>query len=439
MSKKTLSTRPYKGTRDFYPEDYRVHQYMFDVIRTVLYRFGYEEYMAPLLEETDLYRAKSGEEIVNEQTYSFEDRGGRDLTIRPEMTPSLARMVARRSGDYTYPLRWFSIPNLYRYERPQRGRLREHYQVNVDIFGTESKYADIEALDVARSLLTEFGATSEDFEIHINDRRLIHAVYSEVLGLSEEQSYALSKLVDRKDKISTEEFQSQVREIVAQDTAKHLETLLEKDSFEAFVAYLREISSDNQIVEDAIQSFETFLNGVRQVGMSNVIFDFELMRGFDYYTGFVFEVFDTHPDNNRAMFGGGRYDNLLEIFDQPPMGAIGFGMGDVPLWVFLETHGLLPQVEDRIDAYVCVLDTQYLAAAYEYTQMLRSHDFSVVMDYSGRKLSAQLKTADRKNARFALCLGEQEVRNETVTVRTLATGEQETVSFEKAVALLKQV
>ncbi|MFB6225000.1 MAG: ATP phosphoribosyltransferase regulatory subunit, partial [Candidatus Paceibacteria bacterium] len=146
--------------------------YIFGVVKQVLYRFGYEEYTAPLLEDTDLYRAKSGEEIVNEQTYSFEDRGGRDLTIRPEMTPSLARMVARRHGQYTYPLRWFSIPNLYRYERPQRGRLREHYQVNVDLFGSTASFSDIEILDIARSLLESFGATQDMFAIHMNDRRL---------------------------------------------------------------------------------------------------------------------------------------------------------------------------------------------------------------------------------------------------------------------------
>jgi len=435
-----LSTQPYKGTRDFYPEDYRLHQYIFGIVKQVLYRFGYEEYTAPLLEDTDLYRAKSGEEIVNEQTYSFEDRGGRDLTIRPEMTPSLARMVARRHGQYTYPLRWFSIPNLYRYERPQRGRLREHYQVNVDLFGSTEAFTDIEMLDIARSLLESFGAIQNMFAIHINDRRLIHAIYKHVLNLDEEQSTRVSKLVDRRDKMSAEEFRISLEELLSDQTTQRLIDLLDAPSYGKFqtqVAYYIETSRDSDdSVSDLLQELDKLFHTLHELGIQNVVFNFSLMRGFDYYTGLVFEVFDTHPDNRRALFGGGRYDNLLEIFDQPPQGAIGFGMGDVPLTDFLETHALLPEVSSEIDVYMCVLDTTYIQQAYLCAQTLRENGVRVIMDYSGRKLGAQLKKADAKQARHAIILGEQEVNEDKITVRRLATREQQTLSLEDAMQML---
>jgi histidyl-tRNA synthetase len=436
MSK--LSTSPYKGTRDFYPEDYRLHRYMFGVVRAVLYRFGYEEYMAPLLEPTDLYRAKSGEEIVNEQTYSFEDRGGRDVTIRPEMTPSLARMVGRRAGQYSHPLRWFSIPNLYRYERPQRGRLREHYQVNVDLFGSESAYADIEVLDIARQLLEEFGASQEDFRIHLNDRQLIQAVYTDLFGFNDDQRTRSAKLIDRKDKMHPTDFRRELREICAENEASSIEMMLEAEDYDAFADKIRSVTTElPPRVEARMETMHRLVASLEELGITNTVFDFSLMRGFDYYTGLVFEVFDTHPDNRRALFGGGRYDNLLEIFDKEPTGAIGFGMGDVPLYDFLSIHGLLPTVTAQLDAYICPLNADYVPAAYEYGARLRAEGLQAVVDYSGRKLASQLKQADAKHARYAVCLGPQELENGTVTLRTLATGEEVEHAREESIEIIR--
>ncbi|MDO8565122.1 MAG: ATP phosphoribosyltransferase regulatory subunit [bacterium] len=252
MSK--LDTEPYKGVRDFYPEDMRVENYIFDTWKKVALKFNYEEYSASLLEPTEIYSEKSGAEIVNEQTFTFIDRGERSVTLRPEMTPSLARMVAARRKSLKFPLRWFSIPNLFRYEKPQRGRKREHWQFNADLLGDSGIDGDREIVSMAYAVMKAFGANDDDFVIKINKARV-------------------------------EDFK---------DVAP------------------------------------------------NVAFDTEFVRGQSYYTGMVFEVFDTNPDNNRSIAGGGRYDNLLELFGVEPIPAVGFAMGDITLRDFLETHKLGP-------------------------------------------------------------------------------------------------
>ncbi len=262
----TLSTDPYKGVQDFYPEDMRVEKYIFDVWRRVAERFGYSEYSASPLEPTELYAEKSGAEIVNEQTFTFTDRGGRSVTLRPEMTPTLARMVAAKRRELKFPLRWYSIPNLFRYEKPQRGRRREHYQLNVDLLGMTDLAADIEIITLADATLQEFGARREDYEIRLN-----------TLAAT-------------------------------------------KDSLEQVIAALQE------------------------KGITNIKVDETLARGQAYYTGVVFEFFDTDPTNSRSILGGGRYDNLMELFDVEQVPAVGFGWGDITTRDFLETHGLLPKV-----------------------------------------------------------------------------------------------
>lgn len=250
MSK--LDTAPYKGVRDFYPEDMAVQNYIFDTWRKIAEQFGYEEYSASLLEPTEIYTEKSGLEIINEQTFTFTDRGDRRVTLRPEMTPTLARMVAARRRSLKFPLRWYSIPNLFRYERSQRGRRREHWQLNCDLMGMAGIEAEKEIVSLAYMIMKEFRAKDDDFEIRIN----------------------------------------------------------------------------NSNIED-----------FRTIG-SNFVFDPSLARGQTYYTGMVFEIFDSNKENTRAIAGGGRYDNLLEVFGVEPVPIVGFGMGDITLRDFLETHNL---------------------------------------------------------------------------------------------------
>ncbi|MBX4195552.1 ATP phosphoribosyltransferase regulatory subunit [Candidatus Parcubacteria bacterium] len=284
MSK--LETSSYKGVRDFYPEDMAVQNYIFGIWRKVAEDFGYVEYSASILEPAELYKSKTSEEIVTEQTFSFVDRGGREVVLRPEMTPTLARMVAARRRTLKFPLRWYSIPNVFRYERPQRGRRREHWQLNCDLMGIGGVEAEVEIITLAYKIMKEFGAKDEDFSIRISSRKALPA------GTDMEQV----RKIDRGEDIGVE--------ITETEEIRNLLTELGK------------------------------------TGIKNVVFDPKIVRGFDYYTGIVFEVFDTHEDNRRSLFGGGRYDNLLEVFGVDPIPTVGFGMGDITIRDFLETHKL---------------------------------------------------------------------------------------------------
>jgi histidyl-tRNA synthetase len=316
-----VSVECYKGVRDFYPEDMAIQNYIFDTWRKVAKEFGYVEYGASILEYADLYKAKGerNEEIVNEQMYTFTDKGDREVALRPEMTPTLARMIAARRKGLKLPLRWFSIPNCFRYERTQRGRKREHWQLNCDIMGNNKDFsstdAEVEIISLSYKIMKEFGAKDEDFEIKIGSRTLFDTI-STSLGLDTDTKVKLRNLIDKREKISKEEFETEL---------KAMNVPLD-------------ILNENNVPND-ISHVLTTLN---QKGISNAKFDPSIMRGFDYYTGIVFEVFDTNPENSRSLFGGGRYDNLLEMFGVEPLPTVGFGMGDVTMRDFLETHKLPP-------------------------------------------------------------------------------------------------
>ncbi len=425
-----LSTQNYKGARDFYPEDMRLQRYIFDVWRRASERFGYEEYTAPLIEMTDLYRAKTGEEIVNEQTYSFTDRGGRDVSIRPEMTPSLARMVAARQQELRYPLRWYSIPNLWRYERPQHGRLREHWQLNVDLFGIEDVSAEFEVIRLAHSLMREFGAESSMFTIKLNHRELMSYLFGDYLQLNVDAAHRLGKLLDRKEKMNQEAFTNQAEAILG-DKLSLFQELLQSTRLQDLPEKLRE-SKPAQELRDLARRLHAF-------EVDNIQFDLTLQRGFDYYTGIVFEVFDSNPDNPRAIFGGGRYDDLLSIFSASRVPAVGFGMGDVGTADFLRTHKLLPELDSAITVYVASVDPEHGEHAEQIATKLRNHNIAVAVDTTDAKIGTKIKTADKKTIPYVLIIGETEVAEEKYTVRTLATGDEAKENIEELIARFTRV
>ncbi|MEK7618152.1 MAG: histidine--tRNA ligase [Patescibacteria group bacterium] len=385
---KKLSLEPYKGTRDFYPRDQFAQNHIFDVWRRVAQRYGYLEYGASIIEETDLYRAKTGEEIVNEQTYSFTDRGGSDVTIRPEMTPTVARMVAQKRKELTFPLRWFSIPNLFRYERPQRGRLREHWQLNCDIFGVDGIEADAEIISLAYDIMKEFGAKDENFVIKLNNRQALTKVFFE-LGLTEANQKTFRRLLDKKDKI--EDFNEQVKAILGKP----------------FNANPKADNETSQLMQK-----------LQALGIKNLVYDPYLVRGFDYYTGMVFEMYDVNPKNPRALFGGGRYDDLVEIFGVEKVPGVGFGWGDVTTKDFLETYNLLPEYQPPVQLYIAHLDG-YLEAANKLASDLRKQSLNVAVDLTDRKVSAQIKTADKEQIPFIVVVGEEEVKTGNYKVKSL--------------------
>ena len=325
-----LSTDSYKGTRDWYPEQMRLREYIFATWRKVVRRYGYEAYDAPLLEPIDVYEAKSGQELVSEQTYAFTDRGERQVAIRPEMTPSISRMVAARRQELAYPARFYSIANFMRYERPQRGREREFWQLNVDIFGADNWAADSEIITIADAILKEFGATADDYTIRVNNRGFIHAMMAEYLGLSSEAEYDMIKLFDRRNKISETQFIESARAILGEKQSSEIDKILAILNAKTIEDLPEDLQKNN-----AVADIQRVLTALRDVGVESAIFDATLMRGLDYYTGTVFEVFDNHPENSRALFGGGRYDGLVGLFGAEPLSAVGMAPGGTMIENFL--------------------------------------------------------------------------------------------------------
>lgn len=419
-----LGTQPYKGARDFYPEDKRIQKYMFGKLREVAERYGYEEYDAPILEPEEIYLAKSGAEIVNEQTYMFEDRGGRKVVIRPEMTPTVSRMVAGKRQELGYPLRWYSIPNLWRYERPQRGRLREHWQLNVDIFGVKDAKAEYEIIGLIDDMFSNFGASRDMYQIKINNRQLINYLLTDYLGLSEQQAYDISKLIDRMNKMDRTTFVTKIDETVGSK-------LRERGITEQLLTLLD--AKTTKDLPDAVQKLDctidisVMLNELKSAGVTNAEFDITLMRGFDYYTGIVFEVFDTDPENNRAMLGGGRYDGLVGLFGVDPVPTVGFGWGDVTLQNFLETHRLLPELKPEVDYYV-VLAGDVAYQAQTLLKQLRGQGLNIAVDLSGRKIGDQFKTAEKKGIAQVLVVGESEISSGQLKLKNLQTGDEQIVT-----------
>ncbi len=426
---KKLSTKSYKGTRDFYPEDMRLQNYIFNTMRSVVEKYAYQEYTASIIEESDLYRAKTGEEIVNEQTYSFIDRGGRDITLRPEMTPTVARMIANKQKEIIFPARWYSIPNCFRYERPQRGRLREFWQLNVDMLGSESIFADAEMIQMSCEIMVAFGANPKKFIIKLNNRKLMNELFVEILKLDEEKSYRLSKLIDKKTKMSEEEFTKQAKELVNKKI-DILSTFLKAKNLDELP---REIKLSKNVAE-----LKNVIEILNSQNINNCIFDPTLMRGFDYYTGIVFEVFDIGPKNNRSLFGGGRYDNLVDLFGVPSVPAVGFGMGDVTIQDYLETYNLIPYLPTKIDITICTVDESIAPKALELADLLRKNKICVALDYTNKKISQKIKNAEKNGSRYVICFGENEIKNKSYILKKLSDFSEETFSEEELINKIKK-
>jgi histidyl-tRNA synthetase len=416
----TLSTQPYKGTRDFYPEDMRVRLWMFDRMRQVAQKYGYLEYDGPMLESFELYAAKTGEEIVNQQLYSLIDRGERKLAVRPEMTPTLARMVAGKFHELPRPVRWFSIPNLWRYERPQRGRLREHWQLNVDVLGGDALLADAEILCFAVDLMKAFGG-EKHVSIRVNNRRLVDHFFKEKLGLSAEAAQQVTKALDARAKIGEEAYSKWLQEVGVDESKRGQMEEFFHSPFEKVAA---------AVPCEGTEELKRLFAMLAESGVGEqVVFDPLVMRGMDYYTGTVFEIYDISPENRRAMFGGGRYDNLLGLFGNFKMSGVGFGMGDVTFRHFLETHGLLPSFGSFVDVFVTLPKLEFRKVAESIAQSLRQADLRVIAPLEVGGFGSQLKQATKHGAKFVVLLGESELAEGKVLVKDMAKGEQVAVAI----------
>ena len=441
----SLSTQPYKGARDFYPEDKRVQKYMFSKMREVAERFGYEEYDAPILEPTDLYLSKGNQEIIDEQTYTFMDRGNRSVTIRTEMTPTVSRMVAGKRQELGYPVRWYSIPNLWRYERTQRGRLREFWQLNVDIFGVDSLVAEHEIITLTDQILKSYGASHDSgittarpshdmYIIQLNSRKLTEHLFGEYLGLGETQMQMLIRLIDRMKKMEYESFAAQADAILTPSQRENgvLDSLMQLLK----ARKLEDLPSGLESHASVVQ-MKSLLAMLKDSLVTNVAFDITLMRGFDYYTDIVFEVADTDPENNRSMFGGGRYDGLVGMFGVEPVPTVGIAAGDVTLQNFLESHKLLPELKPETEAYVVLIGDDMYRKVQHVLAELREMGVKVAVDPGNRKMDKQIKTATKKGLQYAIFIGEEELAGGQFKLKDLQTGKEESHSLQRIVSMLK--
>ncbi len=410
-AKEPLGTEPYKGVHDYYPEDWARVSSMFDTLRDTLRSYGFQEYQASPLERAELYESKTSEEIVSQQTYTFTDRGDRRVTLRPEMTPTLARMISGRRHDLVFPARWFSIGNRFRYERPQKGRSREFYQTDVDIVGVSGSTAESEIVVVAADLLRGFGAKDSDFLIRVNSRTLVNAAGSR-LGLTNEETTTYLSLIDRKDKMSEEAFETE-REAFRRDGQDPLELILARTDEATDAEYTKVLD---------------LIAGWKALGIENVVFDPTIARGFLYYTGLIFEIFDTNPENPRALLGGGRYDGLVALFGGAPIPAVGFALGVETLTDFLTTHNLLPEASIAPTLFIGTPTEADIPLAQAYAATLRSSAFSVVVNLSGKSLGDQVKEAVKRGIPYFVAYGQNEKESASVKVKTLAENSEEEVA-----------
>jgi histidyl-tRNA synthetase len=412
--------RSVKGTRDFYPEDMAVRRWMFDIIRDVSTRFGYQEYDGPCLEFIDLYAAKSGEELVKEQAFVFSSRGDDMLTLRPELTPTLARMVAQQQYELPLPLRWWSIGPFWRYENPQRGRTREFFQWNIDLVGTESIIADAEIVAVAATFFKEAGLTPDQVSIYINNRRLMDKAFS-ILEIKKKLRPIVFRVVDKLDKLADKEWRAYALDVgLSEVQVDGLLTLLNN----------QELWQDS---EELVQFFDL----IKAFGVNEYIsYNPKVIRGLDYYTGTVFEAFEKGGEG-RAILGGGRYDNLVADVGGRRMPGVGFAMGDVVMELVLRDAGVIPErLGNKPQIIVTLFDEMTLNESMAAAGTLRESGYRVVIYPEADKLGKQFKYADKLDIPVAVILGPDEINKGKIAVKNLKTREQITVPREY---LIKQI
>lgn len=416
--------QPLKGTRDFYPIEMGVRNWLYETARRVSESFGYQEYDSPFLESIELYAAKSGEELVKEQSFVFEDRGGDLITLRPELTPSLARMIAQRQKQMIFPQRWWSWGPFWRYERPQKGRYREFFQWNIDLLGVDSPEADAELAAIGAEFLRQVGLAPNQVRILVNNRRLMDYVF-EKLDIPPEQRPEVSRLIDRRDKMSDREWEQYAVEIG-----------LNLEQFEG----LKENLADENLWQQS-EELVRFFEAIDSLGVRPYIqFAPYIVRGLLYYTGTVFEAWDEDGEF-RAILGGGRYDNLVGDVGGEPLPGVGFAMGDAVVTLVLEKFGRLPENVDRSPApvLVTVFDENSLPASLALAAELRRAEVKVAVYPEPARLGKQFKYADRLGMLVATVLGPEELKAGQVAVKDLRSGEQQTVAREEAAKTIQNM
>ena len=415
-------TQGVRGTRDFYPEDMRLRNWLFERFHSAARSHGFEEYDAPVLESEELYTRKAGEEIVG-QLYNFEDKGGRRVALRPEMTPSLARMVMARAGGLALPIKWYSIPQCWRYERTQRGRGREHYQWNVDIWGMNGIEADAELLSVLVQFFDSVGLSSEDLVIRISSRKVLEEVLGS-LGLEGEIFAQTCVVVDKMDKLPEDVVEAQLSDLgLSSESISTIRSVLGITDMQSLSSAL---SSDSE----ALIELQSLFSLCDSYGISDwVSFDASVVRGLAYYTGPVFEAHD-RAGNLRAICGGGRYDKLIGTLGGNDLPATGFGFGDMVIMELLADKGLVPELSNGVGDVVFGMGTELRGAAMQVAAKLRSAGRTVDLVLENKKMKWVFKHAERCGATRLVMVMPDEWAEGKVRIKDLDTGEESTVAME---------
>lgn len=424
---------PVKGTRDFYPPDMVRRNWLTDGWKKISLRNGFEEYDGPIFEYLKMFQVKSGDEIA-EQLFSLTDRGGRELAIRPEITPTLARMVNQQINSLPKPIKWFSVPRLCRAERPQKGRLREFFQWNIDIIGSDDLLADAEVIFCAIDHLQNIGLTKNDIVVKISSRKMLAAVL-QTIGVEKNELDPLYALLDKQSKLPKDTFEKLLAEKVADKSQykKILELMTVKS-----IEQIKTIAAQNETAKESVDELNSLFELLNVMGVADFCsFDISIIRGLAYYTGTVFEIYD-RASELRAIGGGGRYDNLLKDFGGPAISAVGMGMGDCVLAILLEEKGILPKQLPlaKSDYFIAYADQKYLQKAVEITAKLRLAGFITNFSYKFSNVSKQLKQASNQNAAKCVIVGDEFENNELV-VKDMSTGRQELTNFDKFISDIK--
>ena len=409
--------RPVKGTRDFYPEDMAVRNWLYKLVHKVSESFGYQEFDGPFLESIDLYAAKSGEELVKEQSFVFPDRGGDLVTLRPELTPSLARMISQRQNQLIYPLRWWSWGPFWRYERPQKGRSREFFQWNIDLIGVDSPEADAEMVAIAATFIQEAGLSPTDVNVMVNNRQLMEAELED-LNIPLQNRAEVFRLIDRRDKMSHDAW-----EAFASDIG------LSRQQIDGLISLL----GDSTLWRKS-DYLERFFEIIDSLGVGPYVkYAPHIIRGLDYYTGTVFEAWALEG-KFRSILGGGRYDDLVSAMGGAPLPAVGFAMGDMVIRLVLDKYGCIPDhiTGSPAQVLITIFAEETFHASFEFATQLRQEGLKVACYPEAVKLSKQFKYGDRVGMQVAVILGPDELKNQQAAIKDLRTGKQQVVPLTEA-------
>jgi len=421
---------PPKGTADWFPEEMKVRKYIFDTWRSVCKSYGFEEYLGPLVENSDIWKAKSWEDVGGTELTRITNRDGEisELALRPEMTPSVTRMVSRVWKESDKPIKWFSIANFYRNERPQKGRNREFWQLNADLFGEDSIYADIEILSLTLDIMKAFNPPKGSYVLKLNHRELINTFFSDILELQDgEQKTNLMRLLDKYEKLKKEDFEELVKKC-ADVNVDQVHAFMNSESIEDLETNFPAFT-ENQFFQDFKVIFHTL---EENFGNDVVVFSAALIRGFDYYDGIIFEMFDTNPGNARSLFGWGRYNGLASIFGvKEQISAIWFAPWDETMKLFLENWGLTDAIRESKEElyYIPLLDVEYFRDIQGIATQLRNNGKNVLVALAPRKLAKSLQYANKKGFSHVVIYGEDEKSAKEYTVKNLSEGTENKISL----------